>query len=64
MAPWGQAAENLRVLYLSYCMQAASDGYKKQARDKAADAAEQIWNLLNGPKPKRRPQKASDFVRE
>ena len=66
MAPWGEAAENLRMLYISKSLIAASDGYKMETRNRAEKDAQRIWNLLNGPQPKRpvRRQRAADFIRE
>jgi len=63
VAPWGEAAANLRMEYLANVIRAASDGYTKESREASEREAQRIWLRLFGPQPPKKPPKAADFVR-
>jgi hypothetical protein len=51
-APWGEAAMNLRMEYMSEMMVASSDGYAEESRRSAQARATMILRRLKGqPEP-------------
>jgi len=50
-APWGESAENLRMMYLANKIAAASDGFTKESRQQSDSLAMRIWLKLFGPQP-------------
>jgi hypothetical protein len=63
-APWGEMAENQRMMYLAARADAASDGFTEQARRDAMNRAQAIWNRLFGVQPPPEPPRASDLARD
>jgi hypothetical protein len=45
-APWGEAAMNLRMMYLACELRAASDGYEVRGRERAAREAVRVLGQL------------------
>ena len=60
--PWGEMAENYRMMYLAARADAASQGFTEDGRRQAADQARAIWLKLFGPQPSPKPPRAGDFV--
>jgi hypothetical protein len=63
-APWGEAAANVRMLYLAARIQEASAGYTADSRKAAGRLAQRLLLKLLGPQPPRRPPRARDFASE
>jgi len=63
LAPWGEAAANLRMEYLAAVIQAASEGYTKESRESAQGWRSWLRVKLFGPQPPKRSPRAKDFVR-
>lgn len=61
--PWGEMAENYRMMYLAAAMQECMAGSKESATE-AFNRAQRIWIKLFGVQPSRRPPRAADFVRD
>lgn len=51
------------MVFLAHKIAAASDGYTKESRQEAENAAMRIWLKLFGPQPPKEPPKARDFVK-
>jgi len=45
-APWGEAAETLRAMYLAATVRGASDGLTEKSRQAAFDESAEILNRL------------------
>jgi hypothetical protein len=63
-APWGEAAENMRMMYLANKIAAASDGYTKESRQQAENNSTQIWLKLFGPQPPKGPPSVKELIRK
>ena len=63
IAPWGEAAANLRMDYLAAIIIAAGQGHTKESREAAGRRADVLRLALFGPQPAKPPPRVSDIDR-